>query len=471
MSECAEISTKKRFLFGLSAIPDQLTYQAFTLLVFTYYYAVIGINIGLVWAAYVIWGIWNAVNDPLLGGLSDRKKFHKKLGKRKFFLTIALFPLSIMMVLLFTAPIGNELISFIYFFIIILTFELFYTMYSVNVNAVFPEMFPNEEERAKTNLFVKALTVFAVICASLIPTLIISPMVPLEKNPPRETTLHFQMMYITAGAVLMAIILISGVIFIFKGVEEQEECIEDFEKRPSFLESLKTSFKNKTFLKFTFANMCIWYCFTTLLTIFPLYSTFVIGIEKESFEIGLALMLALVVAALSLPFHIRLRAKIGTRNALMLSLFIWIILLFPYVLMSDNPSIRPFFTLITALQGIPLGGALFYVDILIGDVIDADEIDYGVKRSASYYGVNAFVHRFSQIFSITTISLVFTGSGWAEYEPTKTIDIILGLKLIIFLFPAIALAIAITLLKLFELHGEKLQEMRKRLEEMYKNST
>ncbi len=36
-----------------------------------------------------------------------------------------------------------------------------------------------------------------------------------------------------------------------------------------------------------------------------------------------------------------------------------------------------------------------------------------------------------------------------------------------FLFPAIALVIAILFLRLFDLHGEKLQEMRTKLEKMH----
>ena len=462
---------KKRFLFGLSAFPDQLTYQSFTILVFTYYFAVVGIPIFQMWVAFVVWGLWNAINDPLLGALSDRTKQKGKIGKRRFYMLISLIPLSLIMTLIFWVPIGNSFVSLIYFIIIIMTFELVYTMFSVNVNAVFPEMFPTEEERAKTNIFIKGLTILAVICASIIPTLIISPIVPLEKNPPIATTLHFQMMYITAGLVLMIIILVTGLIFIAKGVEEKEENIEDFEKRPSFFQSLKISFKNKTFLKFTFANMCIWYCFTTLLTIFPLYWVFVLGIKRESILIGISLMLALIVAGISLAFHIKLRQKLGTRNALMVTLGLWIILLFPFVLLYDSPEMRMLAIFITATQGLALGGALFYVDIIIGDVIDADEVEFGVKRSASYYGVNAFIHRFSQILSITTIALVFTGSGWSSYEPAKGVNIVFGLKLIIFLFPAIFLLIAIIFLNSFELHGKKLEEMRNELAKIHGRST
>ena len=466
-ASCQEIyPTKKRAFFGLSAVPDQLTYQAFTLLVFSYYFAVVGLDVLLVMGAYVVWGVWNAVNDPLLGALSDRTKFKKKLGKRKLYLVISIIPLSLIMVLLFSVPLGDDLLAFIYFIVMILTFELIYTMWSVNVNAIFPEMFPNEQERAKTNIFVKGFTVLALICAMAIPPLVISPMVPVEENPSLETIQHFQMMYITAGLILASIILVTGLIFITKGVEEKEECIEDFEKRPGFIESLKSTLKNKTFLKFTIANMCIWYVFTTLITIFPLYSTWVLGIREDTYLITIALLSAMIVAALSLPLHMKLGSKIGMRNGLIITLLAWIAILFPYILLSDN-AISPYISIaITACQGLSLSGALFYVDILIGDVIDADEVEFGMKRSASYYGVNAFIHRFSQIFSILTIGIIFNGTGWSQYQPNPGTNVILGLKLIIFLFPAIALTISILFLRSFRLTGDELANMRVKLAEL-----
>ncbi|MHA1802981.1 MAG: MFS transporter, partial [Promethearchaeota archaeon] len=83
---------KDRIFFGISAIPDQLTYQSFTLLVFTYYFAVIGLDVLLVMTCYIIWGVWNAVNDPVLGALSDRTRFKKRFGKRKFYFIISIIP-------------------------------------------------------------------------------------------------------------------------------------------------------------------------------------------------------------------------------------------------------------------------------------------------------------------------------------------------------------------------------------------
>jgi Na+/melibiose symporter-like transporter len=152
----------------------------------------------------------------------------------------------------------------------------------------------------------------------------------------------------------------------------------------------------------------IWTVFNTLITILPLYFVFVLGApDTSSFIITLSLVLALVIAAFILPVHKFFIKKFGTRNAAMITLASWIILLFPYMLI-DNLLIGG--VIITAINGFALSGALMYVDILHGDVIDEDALTFGVKRSASYYGINALIHRFSTILTISVIALVFQGN-------------------------------------------------------------
>ncbi|MHA1793940.1 MAG: MFS transporter, partial [Promethearchaeota archaeon] len=293
----------KKVIFALSAIPDQLTYQSFTFLVFTYYFAVVGINMYLMWIGYIIWGVWNAVNDPLLGALSDRTRYKRKFGKRKFYILITIIPLSLMMMLLYVVPpVDQEILKFAYFMFIIILFEGIYTMYNVNVNSLFPEMFPTESERASTNVFVKAFTVIGLIFAFIVPTLIISPMVPLPTSTPDEIA-RIPSMYVSTGFLLFLITITTGVFFVSFGIKEKHETQKEFEKRPSFLGSLKITLKNKNFIKFVLANTFIWYNFGMLPTIFPLFSVYVVGIEKDSLVSGIALMMAFLLAIPFFPIH------------------------------------------------------------------------------------------------------------------------------------------------------------------------
>jgi len=462
MSEERKISTKKKLLFGLSAFPDQLTYQAFTIYIFTFYFSVIGLSMAEMWIGFSLWGIWNMVNDPLLGALSERTKQKGKLGKRKFYLIISFLPLSLIMIFLFTVPSNIE---FLYFIFIIFTFEFFYTMFSVNTNAIYPEMFRTDKDRKTTQTFIKVFTMLAVIVASLVPTLIIDPLVPISDPPDPAEIASIRSMYITAGIVLCLIVVIMAIVFIFFAVEEKEENETDFEKRPGFFESIKITFSNKTFVKFTLGNMLIWYCFNVLLTMFPLFSIFVLGRTENSLIIGITLMLALLSAAFFMPLHIKISKKLGTRKGLMIGEIIWILTLVPLVFLSNNDLSRILSLVVFVAIGFGLSAALFYVDLIHADVIDQDALKFGVKRAASYYGVNAFIHRFSMILGITTIAIIFSGTGWSDYTPvTDNPDLtIIGLKLVMFLFPSIALIGSFLFFRSYDLHGEKLIQMREEL--------
>ncbi|MHA1104505.1 MAG: MFS transporter [Promethearchaeota archaeon] len=469
MSE-EKLTFKKKFLFGLSAFPDQLTYQIFQFLIFTFYFTVVKIPLLFMIITYVFWGIWNAINDPMLGALSERTKHRGKWGKRRFYLLISIIPLCIMVILMFYVPFNtsDKILEFAYFFSTIVIFEFFYTMFDVNVNAIFPEMFPNENQRAATNLFIKGLTVVALILSSLIPMIFISDYVP--ENDTQIPLIKSQ--YFMMAIVIAVFTLIISLPFLLKGIEEKVEKAEDFEKRPSFFQSLKITLTNKTFVKFVVANTAVWYCFSILPMIIPIYAEFVIGgslfVGGGSLIVGIALMLAFVIAALVLPIHKKLGFKYGMRKSFMITLGIWICTLFPFLFITGE-AFQIAFILLIALQGFPLSGALFYVDILHADVIDEDAVKFGVKRSASFYGINAFIHRISIILVILTIGLMFGNIGWdKQFDPLPSDPflVILGLKAIMVIFPSIALVIGLLAMKSYGLHGERLERMREELKKI-----
>jgi GPH family glycoside/pentoside/hexuronide:cation symporter len=459
------LTTKTKFLFGLSSFPDQFTYQIFQFLIFTFYFTVIRIPTALMFTAYILWGIWNAVNDPILGALSERTKHRGKWGKRKYYLIISIIPLCIMMILLFFVPFSttDKIPEFIYFLITIIVFEFFYTLFDVNVNALFPEMFPTEKKRASTNLFIKITLVVALILASLLPGIIVPDLVPTTDPEIPSIKLNYFIMSIVAAIITIII----SIPFLKWGVKEKEERAEDFEKRPSFIKSLKFTLKNKTFVKFVIANTMLWYCYTILPLILPIYAEHVLLIEQGSFLISIALLSAFLVAALCMPLHRFIGSKIGMRNELILSMVVWIGTLFPFFLIS-GPQYKILFIIITAMQGFPLAGAFYLTDIIHADVIDEDALKFGVKRSASYYGINAFVHRISIILVIATVIAMFGTMGWdKQYIPVSANPALVefGLKAIIWIFPAIALVIGVIMMKLYGLHGERLEKMRKELEQ------
>ncbi len=179
---------------------------------------------------------------------------------------------------------------------------------------------------------------------------------------------------------------------------------------------------------------------------------------------GLLLGIAFLSAAIFINFWKKVVAKIGPRKAWMCSFTVWIITLLPTLFITDKfQGIIVFF-----LIGIGLSGSLIIIDLLVADIIDEDELVTGIRREASYYGVNALFLRTATIFVFLSISLVFSSVGWTVFEPSLvTADTVFGLRALMFLFPAIALAIGVFAMYRYPLDGAKLKQVKADLEKLH----
>ncbi|MFX1233625.1 MAG: hypothetical protein ACFFBY_03610, partial [Promethearchaeota archaeon] len=57
-SEGKKFSYKRAISYGVGQIADISSYQAFTFLTFTFYFAVVGIDILWICIGFIIWSIW-----------------------------------------------------------------------------------------------------------------------------------------------------------------------------------------------------------------------------------------------------------------------------------------------------------------------------------------------------------------------------------------------------------------------------
>jgi len=72
------------------------------------------------------------------------------------------------------------------------------------------------------------------------------------------------------------------------------------------------------------------------------------------------------------------------------------------------------------------------------------------------------------VLVILAIGIVFSGTEWGGgYVPNPGINVIIGLRVLMFVFPAIALVIAALAIFKYPLHGQKLREMKAHLDELH----
>ena len=127
--ESQKVSKGMRIAFANGDIGDTVAQFTFQFLIFTFYFTVVRLPVMLVSLGFIFWSIWNAFNDPMIGYLSDRTK--SRWGRRVPWMMGATIPLAVVMIMLFTPPIGlnSDLVNFFYLLIILIAFYLFGDLY------------------------------------------------------------------------------------------------------------------------------------------------------------------------------------------------------------------------------------------------------------------------------------------------------------------------------------------------------
>lgn len=456
------VSLKTTIFYSFAGIADTMSYQIFTFYIFNFYYTLIIGDVWLVTMGYILWSIWNAFNDPILGNFSDRTS--TRWGRRKPHIIVGIIPTCILIILLWTAPIGNPIVGFIYFIIVINLFDTFYTAYSLNQTSLFPEMYQNLEQRAKANNFVAIFNVVGLLLAALIPTFFIEELIsfdPLLTIPERVAR---QMQYVTASIVMAVLAAIFATVFITLGLKERKEYSKDPEQAPSLMKSIKLTFKNKAFKYYVAVNFAQWFIFGLVPIINTYYLGYVIGITG-AFTQMLFLALIFISAIFFMPLIWRkIFYNKGAKKSHMRALAAMIITLIPTLFIWE--IIGAIVTYI--LMGFGFAGIMFGRDIVMSAIIDYDETNSGIRREGAYYGINALIIRLSTVAVALSIAIVFPTVGWATYDPASvTIATLIGIRVLMCVFPGVAIGLALLLFRKFPITKDKYAEIKAKLEQLH----
>ncbi len=475
-----EGSAALRFFFGIGEIPDLIAYQGFTFLIFTFYSAVMRVNVQAITVIYIIWTLWNSLNDVIFGTLSDRTRLKKFLGggRRKPYMIMMLIPLSVIMVLLFTSPKaglgsgGTGLLLFsvggieftiqsLYMLLVMLFFDTIYTIYSINHTSLYPEMFKTDKAREKAGALRRVLMVVGLLVAFAVPTFLVSDYIPGVDD--FETAL-FQ--YRMAGLIFGVLIFITILIHVIWGVREPP--YEEMEQKEnlSWRESIKHTVKNKKFMIFIFASMMNWAVFGMVPMIFPAYGDIVLtnvpGMDP-GFMITLILLVLFIASIPGVFFWAWLDSKIGSKAAFMINMATWAVCFIPLFFLTD------YFMVLTVMfiMGFVFGGPPYFIDRNISNIADEDELRTGQRREASFYGVHAFIIRLATILNIVAVNIVFTYNGWGDLIDAAAGANPLGIKILMSGFNLVAMIIGIVILAFFKLGKKEADELQVKIKELH----
>jgi len=169
--------------YGVGAAINQFFRMAFIAFGFYFYEVEIGLNVWLTTLGYILFAIWNAVNDPLIGYLTNRPfKFTKKWGRRFPWMMIGGVPWVASYILVFAPPIVDPVSSaWIIFAWLVLTtclFDTFNSIWWVGFYSLFPDKFRSLKERRTASGIVTPIGIVGIALGGIIPPLFITYGVP-----------------------------------------------------------------------------------------------------------------------------------------------------------------------------------------------------------------------------------------------------------------------------------------------------
>ena len=434
------MKTWKKWTYGMGNFANTVAQQVFNNRIQFFYIDVVGLNAALAGIIWFLFGLWNAVNDPLMGNISDRTR--SRMGRRIPYILFGAIPLGIAFFFLWTPPKDPMWLTAVYFVALLFIFDTIYTLVIMAYNSLFTELAAGLKDRSSLAAVREGLAVIALLLA-----FILAPILSEE--------LGFVQMGIVIGAFTAIGYLISVI-----GAKEDPEHMTG--KGTPMWQSLKICLSSRPFRWYIGANLAKEYLFVVLPATLPFWRKYALRIQGESEVFGAmmgpgdqeAILLA-VPFLLTVPLLIlwnKVTPRIGVRRAWLLSFLFFIPGLLVIMLATD------FYIglLGTTLIAPGLAGMMMLPIVMLTEVIDDDARRSGERREGIFFGMSAGLIKIAFSFQGILYSIVFTISGYVAGAEIQSPSAVWGIRFLMGASPLIACLLGALALRYYPLrHTER----------------
>ena len=388
---------------------------------------VLGIDLKVMGVLTIVWTIWDAINDPLMGTLMDRAFAKNKSGKGKFrpWILRATPLLAVSAVAMWTVPTfldGIPLLVSLFSFKIL--YEGAYTMFNIPMGSLLSAMSTTDAERASLSSSRGVGSMFGNMIPGMVGPVIIGLF--------GENTSTGYMITGCACALFGFVLCLLHYFFTEERRVVNEKTNADEIKFSDILTVLK---KNRAFVALCIHGICI--CTMQYLTenvSMYMYSAVYNDVTYKT-----------IASVLSMPFMAGSMAavpfickKLGLEKVIRYCLLFGgatcVLLFVLHMITEVNPLVHG------VILGIGSGMAMVSIQMqwgLVGEAIDFNEFSVGKRTEGTIYGAFNLSRRIGQTVGL---GFSFFALDWISYDPaasTQSEPTVFGFKVLCVLVPAL----------------------------------
>lgn len=441
-----KLSQTKKLMYGAGDIGFSLTSTILGVYFLFFMIEVVGLRPGLAALPILVGKIWDFVNDPIFGHLSDRTR--TRWGRRRPYLLFGALPLAFTFTMLWYKP-GFESTTalIVYYSVAYIIFEASATMLYMPYFALTPELTSDYDERTSLTSYRMFFSILGSLLAFTVPAMIVGEFVPENASK-----------VLLMGAIF-GLVSALPMFLTFFGTEEREDLV-DLEK-PTLLESIRSVWKNIPYRYGLGIFLATWISVDILQSSLLFYVKFVVQREAEN-EIIMATIF--VIAMFALPIWNWVSERWSKRYAYMFGIAFWAVVQMVLIMMTPSASLTLILVL-CAMAGIGVAAAHVLPWAILPDAIEWYEYKTGERHEGMFYSITTLARKVTSTGTVPIIGLVLELTGYEPNLAQQSAEAVRGIRMVIGPIPAFLLCVGIFIAYKYPLDRDDFLEIVDKIKE------
>lgn len=459
-----------KLAFGAGDLGPAITANIIIFFQMVFFTNVAGIPAGLAGSILLVSKVWDAVNDPIVGVLTDRTE-SKKWGRRLPWLLYGAVPFGFFAFLLWIVPTfgGNPLgpwYLFWYYVVIGALSQIFYTVVNLPYTAMTPEMTQDYDERTQLNSFRFAFSIGGSILSLILAKVIFEQ---VEGRQAQYLTLAGVCSVIAIAALYWCVLGTRRRILTFEAKRRPRSRETSQSPVQQFFEEVKIAFGNRPFQFVIGIYLCSWLAVQITASIIPYFVVNYMGLKDADVP---TVLIGVQGTALAMLFVWSFLSKrIGKRAVYFMGSGFWIIAQAGLFLIK--PDQTGLLYVLAVMAGLGVSVAYLVPWSMIPDIIELDELQTGYRREGVFYGFMVLLQKLGLALGLFFVGLALESSGFKEAVagqplPVQPESALTAIRIAVGPLPTVSLLIGLVLTYFYpitrEVHAEIMLKLQERKE-------